>query len=252
MKYAIASNVGRRRTSNQDYAAHYRNQHAQDLFILCDGVGGHLAGDVASQRTSQFIGTAFENQTTALNVTSASAWFTRIIEEVNTAIYAESLENQSLSGMGTTLVMAMVIEETLIVGHVGDSRAYILEQGKLRQITDDHSLVNELMKAGELTYEESLSHPHRNTVTQSIGGTADVQSEVNCFSTERLDLLLLCSDGLSNMVKFNKLHDMMRTGKDDRDLASNLINAANDAGGYDNISVILVSEFSVKEVTEWN
>lgn len=144
-------------------------------------------------------------------------------------------------GMGTTLVLATVVEDFVVVAHVGDSRAYTYHQGVLVQLTEDHSLVNELVKSGEITPEESLNHPRRNIVTQSIGGDLQVEAEFTQMHKNQVELLMLCSDGLSNMLSSELMIELIEAEKDLNQLASNFIEAANDAGGLDNITIILVS-----------
>lgn len=248
MKIKVHSNVGRRRSSNQDYADYYTNSFDQTLLILCDGVGGHQAGDIASQKTTQFLGERFSNVDHAFTLETMRNWVENAIIDVNEYIYEESIREPHLEGMGTTLVVATVVEDQLVVAHVGDSRAYVFHNEILTQITEDHSLVNELIKTGEITVEQGKIHPQRNVVTQSIGGTLSVQSEFNILPIDQVEVLLLCSDGLSNMVNHDQMQQMFKEYKYADDFAEKLIEAANEAGGTDNITVILVSELSDKEV----
>lgn len=250
MRIKLHSNVGRRRSSNQDYADYYQNSHNQVLLVLCDGVGGHQAGDVASLMTTKFLGERFVNQPERFTLETIQTWLLDQINEVNQYIYNTSVSEQNLEGMGTTLVLATFVDEYLVVAHVGDSRAYIYHQEELTQITEDHSLVNELIRMGEITKEEGATHPQRNAVTQSIGGTMEVSPELKIIPLTDVEVLMLCSDGLTNMVPFAQLQDMFIHEAQLVDFPERLINAANEAGGADNITVILAHDLSEAEVAK--
>ncbi|MBK0348135.1 Stp1/IreP family PP2C-type Ser/Thr phosphatase [Aerococcaceae bacterium zg-ZJ1578] len=248
MKIKVHSNIGRRRSSNQDYADYFKNQHNQVLFVLCDGVGGHQAGDVASLKTTEFLGERFKNSAEKFTLTSIQTWLMEQITAVNEYIYQESIRHSQLGGMGTTLVVAMVVDGHLVVAHVGDSRAYVFANDALTQVTEDHSLINVLIKSGEITKEEGQLHPQRNVVTQSIGGTQTVGTDLTVLSLSDVEVLLLCSDGLTNMVDNDTLLEMFKVFRNDDDFPDKLIQAANDAGGTDNITVIVASDLDVTEV----
>lgn len=247
MKISVHSNIGKQRSSNQDYAEYFINETGQVLLVLCDGVGGSQAGDVASEMTTKFIGDRFLALDQVLETQDAHDWLNRSIEDVNKYIYDESNSNDQFQGMSTTLVMAIVSADSVIVAHVGDSRAYVLSEGQIIQITEDHSLVNELIRTGELTKEEGENHPRRNVVTQSIGGTPHVEWEINIFDRQPVDVLLLCSDGLSNMVSPDQMLALLNQEKPLEELGQDLVQAANDAGGTDNITLILVTADQAEE-----
>ncbi|MDO4432776.1 MAG: Stp1/IreP family PP2C-type Ser/Thr phosphatase [Aerococcaceae bacterium] len=244
MNITVHSNIGKRRTTNQDYADYFQNNFGQHLFILCDGVGGHQSGDVASRETCRFIGEQFKNMQDALTSQTVDTWLNTTIEAVNQFIYEQSMTASELSGMSTTLVMATIIEDTIKIAHVGDSRAYGYHNHAITLLTQDHSLVNELMKTGEISYEDSLTHPHRHAVTRCIGSTEDALADITTVALEQVSLLLLCSDGLSNMVSAQQMCDYFDKMPHDEQLGEALIAAANEAGGSDNISLILVSQFA--------
>ncbi|MCW6663362.1 Stp1/IreP family PP2C-type Ser/Thr phosphatase [Aerococcaceae bacterium NML190073] len=250
MKITVHSNIGKRRATNQDYADYFVNGHGQHLFVLCDGVGGHQAGDVASKETCEFVGEQFKRLNEALTLETVNQWYENVIQAVNRVIYQRSVEHRELAGMGTTLVMALVIDDCIKIAHVGDSRAYSYHAGTLKQLTQDHSLINELIKRGKITHEEGLVHPHRNVVTRSIGGVMEVEAELTEVPVEEVDILMLCSDGLTNMVSHEQLLNYLDSFASDdslRALGEQLVVAANDAGGIDNISIILVSEWHSPE-----
>lgn len=241
MQISLHSNVGKQRKSNQDYADYFTSDFNQYLFVLCDGVGGHQAGDVASELTTKYLGKQFIELDRELTREDAASWISHAIEDVNTYLYDESLKDNKLTGMGTTLVLALVIKDVVFFAHVGDSRAYVFNHGILSQRTEDHSLVNELIRTGEITREEGELHPQRNVVTQSIGVTSDVGYEITELPTSEVESLMLCSDGLTNMVEHDDLVDFFNQAKDVEELAVTLINAANEAGGRDNITIIILS-----------
>lgn len=240
MQITVHSNIGRRRSSNQDYADFFVNDFQQNLFVLCDGVGGSQAGDVASQMTTQYLGDQFKNLTEPLTSETVSEWMKEVVERVNRIVYEYANENQQFQGMSTTLVMAIIIQDIIYVAHVGDSRAYVYQDGHLYQITQDHSLVNELIRSGQITKEEGEFHPQRNVVTQAIGGNTSVGSEINQVEASPTSILLLCSDGLSNMLMMEEMEAILAQSEEADQLGNQLIEAANEAGGVDNITVIIV------------
>ncbi|MBG9983800.1 Stp1/IreP family PP2C-type Ser/Thr phosphatase [Aerococcaceae bacterium DSM 111022] len=247
MKVTVNSNIGKRRSSNQDYADVFENQFGQSLFVLCDGVGGNKAGDVASEMTTQFLGERFQEIADALNTETTQEWLNQNIEAVNAYIFEESLKRPEWSGMSTTLVVTVVLEDQLWIGYVGDSRAYRFFQDELVQLTEDHSLVNILIQSGEITKQEGEVHPQRNVVTQSIGGTPDVSPDFLSVNKDEFDVLMLCSDGLTNMVSRDQLLDYFKNYQDLDTLGQDLINAANDAGGSDNITLILSEKLQTQQ-----
>lgn len=242
MQISLHSSVGKQRKSNQDYADYYKSDYNQYLFVLCDGVGGHQAGEVASELTTKYLGEQFKQLTKELTKEDASQWIGQAIEDVNTYLYEESLKNRQLEGMGTTLVVSLITNEFVLIAHVGDSRAYVFNDGELIQKTEDHSLVNELIRSGEITEEEGNLHPQRNVVTQSIGVTPDVGYELLELPLEEVENLMLCSDGLTNMVSHQEIVGFFQQSEDVEQLAVSLINAANEAGGRDNITIIIVGD----------
>ena len=250
MQISLHSSVGKQRKSNQDYADYFISDYNQYLFVLCDGVGGHQAGDVASELTTKFLGKEFKSIDRELTAEEASQWIHEAIHKVNNFIYEESLKDNQLSGMGTTLVLALVIEGLVLIAHVGDSRAYVIQQDQLIQKTEDHSLVNELIRSGEITKEEGDFHPQRNVVTQSIGVTSDVGYELSEILADSIDGLMLCSDGLTNMVSHEALVEYITSDLTVDELVVELIDAANEAGGRDNITIIIVKNLTALTIED--
>ncbi len=224
-----ATDVGRVREGNEDA---YLVDDAMGLVAVADGMGGHRGGEVASA--------------TALEALRAAITHGRPLresmEDANEAVFTKSLTDDELRGMGTTLTAAtLVTGGTVLVGHVGDSRAYLLHDGVLRQLTVDHSLVEELVREGRLTADEAAVHPQRSIITRALG--VDPSVEVDVYSVELApgDRLLLCSDGLTGMVQAEIIAGTLRREEDPARAAAALIDAANVAGGEDNITAVVVA-----------
>ncbi|MBG9982253.1 Stp1/IreP family PP2C-type Ser/Thr phosphatase [Aerococcaceae bacterium DSM 111020] len=239
MKITVNSNIGKRRSSNQDYADVFENPFGQHLLVLCDGVGGNKAGDIASKKTAHFLGDRFKEMSDSLTEQTTEEWLQQMIESVNAFIYDESLKKPEYNGMSTTLVMTIILDKQVWIGYVGDSRAYRYYNEELVQLTEDHSLVNVLIQSGEITKQEGETHPQRNVVTQSIGGTPDVSPDFVVLNKDQIEVLMLCSDGLTNMLSKSILLEYFKDYDDLDRLAERLIDAANEAGGSDNITLIL-------------
>ena len=222
------TDVGRVREVNED--SHLVDEE-MGLYAIADGVGGHQAGEVASS-------TALE----ALRASIRSGKALRdAIEEANDAVYAKSLTDDDLHGMGTTITAAtLAAGDTLLVGHVGDSRAYMLRDGELRQLTTDHSRVQELVEDGRLTAEEAAVHPMRNIITRAIGMDETVEVDVYPVALHVGDRILFCSDGLTDMLLDDFIGTELRREDDPGRAATRLVDAANRAGGIDNITVLVL------------
>lgn len=246
MEIQFQSDIGRRRKVNQDYANIFVNQSGVTLALLADGMGGHLAGDVASELVVSNIGLAWE-RSNVITTEEAGSWLVRQIQKVNLEVYEKGQNQPELQGMGTTIVAAAVFNTTIVLAHVGDSRAYVINQQEMRQITEDHSLVNELVKSGEITKEMAEHHPQKNILIRSVGMPGDVQVDLNEHMWLNGETLLICSDGLTNMVTDEEIQAIICSGISVAEQASSLIEAANEAGGTDNITVVLV-HFNEEEV----
>jgi protein phosphatase len=219
--YAGGTDPGRRRRRNED-------SYVIDppLFAVADGMGGAQAGEVASKLA-------------AGAVKERGSDVESLIQEANRRVHQRSLEDPNTSGMGTTLTVAEVEDGVVSIGHVGDSRAYLVRDGNLEQLTEDHSLVGELMRTGKLSAEEAETHPQRSMITRALG--TDPNVDVDIFSVEPRvgDLFLLCSDGLTSMVDDREILRIVEEKRSDLDgLVKALIKAANKGGGEDNITVI--------------
>jgi serine/threonine protein phosphatase PrpC len=223
------TDTGRRRRRNEDAFV-----CEPPLFAVADGMGGAKAGEVASRLAAESLR---EQQ---LGDLPSPEQTVELIREANRRVYAYSSENASARGMGTTMTVALVEGSVVTIGHVGDSRAYLLRDEQLTQLTQDHSLVAELVRSGRLSAEEAESHPRRSVITRALGTDSDVEVDVFSLRGNDRDIFLLCSDGLTSMVSDEEIARLLLSAREDLDEAgTKLIAAANQAGGEDNITVVL-------------
>jgi PPM family protein phosphatase len=231
------SDLGLQRQGNED------NYFVQaPLFVVADGMGGAQAGEVASEMAVEAFGEGIPDGDTPADA------LVHIIETANQRIHERSRSEMQRAGMGTTVTAAYVGKETVTVAHVGDSRCYLVRDGDLTRLTQDHSLVAELVRNNKLTEEQAESHPQRSVITRALGPEPSVQVDVDVFEAKAGDLFMVCSDGLTSMVREDKLKPLLTERERPLDeLGRELIDAANAAGGRDNITVIL---FRLDEVEE--
>jgi protein phosphatase len=228
-----ASDLGRQRQGNED--SYFVRA---PLFVVADGMGGAQAGEVASEM-------AVESFDHGLPDGSPADALVRVIEDANRRIHDRSRAESQRAGMGTTVTAAYVGEQEVTIAHVGDSRAYLLRDGRLERLTRDHSLVGELVARGKLTEDQAETHPQRSVITRALGPEPDVQVDVRSYQARDGDVFMVCSDGLTSMVAEARVTTILEgAGSLDR-AGRELIAAANDAGGRDNITVIL---FRLEEV----
>ena len=239
MEVYFQSDIGKRRKSNQDYTATFTNQKNQLLALLADGLGGHQAGDIASRQAVEEIGIAWE-ATTIDDSEKAVQWFLQHIQQTNQRIFEKGQSQPTLSGMGTTLEVVTILDNHLALAHVGDSRIYLFREQRLIALTEDHSLVNALLKSGEITQEMAENHPRKNIITRSLGMPGSLEVDVAIHRIEDHDQLLLCSDGLTNMVSEPKITQILLEAASLQDASQRLIDEANAKGGLDNITVLLI------------
>ena len=239
MEVYFQSDIGKRRKSNQDYTATFTNQKNQLLALLADGMGGHQAGDIASRQAVEEIGIAWE-ATTIDDSEKAVQWFLQHNQQTNQRIFEKGQSQPTLSGMGTTLEVVTLLDNHLALAHVGDSRIYLFREQRLIALTEDHSLVNALLKSGEITQEMAENHPRKNIITRSLGMPGSLEVDVAIHKIEDHDQLLLCSDGLTNMVSEPKITQILLEAASLQDASQRLIDEANAKGGLDNITVLLI------------
>ena len=239
MEISLLTDVGQKRTNNQDYVNHYVNRAGLTMIILADGMGGHRAGNIASEMAVTDLGIAWVD-TQIDTVNEVREWFANNLEIENQKIHQLG-QDDAYKGMGTTLEAVAIIGNQAIYAHIGDSRIGLIRGEEYHQLTSDHSLVNELLKAGQLTPEEAASHPQKNIITQSIGQKDEVQPDFGMITLEPGDYLLLNSDGLTNMISGSEICDIVTSDIPLADKTATLVRFANNAGGLDNITVALVS-----------
>lgn len=238
MRAFAMTDVGRAREINQDYV--FISEHPvgtlPNLFVVADGMGGHKAGDVAARfavETLVHCIASQEEETAPLRVLQSA------IKTANEQLYEKAQNNEAFTGMGTTMVAAVIEEDTLYVANVGDSRLYVMGE-EIIQITRDHSLVEEMVRRGEIRREEARSHPNKNIITRAVGTGPKISAD--CFE-EPLDgqTILMCSDGLTNMLEDEDIKIIMDQSESLEAAGRQLVAAANENGGVDNITVVLVN-----------
>lgn len=241
MKTFAMTDVGRARSNNQDYI--YSNElsvgHLDNLFIVADGMGGHSGGEVASSTATETIVSYINNS----DIDKPVKLLQHAIEEANSKLVSMAAEDEGLDGMGTTIVAATLKDDQLYLANVGDSRLYIIHED-IEQITKDHSLVDELVRSGSISKEEARFHPKKNIITRAVGAREGILIDLFQVSLEPGDLILMCTDGLTNMLEDEDIFMMVRQQRDVAGMVERLIFAANECGGYDNISVLIIDPFS--------
>lgn len=241
IKTAYLTDTGRKRELNEDYIYACENPvgNLPNLFIVADGMGGHNAGDYASDFT---VNTMVEEITASFEK-NPSIIFQKAINVANQKLREIASKDTSKRGMGTTVVAATCMGRYLQVANVGDSRLYVVND-TIKQITTDHSYVEEMIRRGSLQRENARSNPNKNIITRAVGAKNDIQADIYVVELKPGDLLLMCSDGLSNMLEDEEMRMIIKRQRDIVEMVEELVKAANENGGKDNISVILIDPFA--------
>lgn len=247
MKAVYMTDRGRIRQHNEDNGGVFMNKSGQRLAIVADGMGGHRAGDVASEMALTNLQNQWGETEEIKTADEAEEWLKTNIEKGNTLIYEHSKKVAECEGMGTTMVAAICTDRFTSVANIGDSRCYILNETGFQQLTDDHSLVNELVRTGQISKEDAEHHPMKNVVLRALGTEESVSIDIKTIIFEEGDLLLLCSDGLSNKVTETEMIDILESKTDLNNKATTLIELANNHGGEDNITLVIVEFFDGSE-----
>ncbi len=246
MKYYAMTDVGRRREVNQDYV--YATAQPvgpfPNLLVVADGMGGHKAGDFASKFTVEVVKRELE----ASRKGKPETILKRIIQTANRELIEAASQDVKLEGMGTTLVAATVIGNTLHFANIGDSRLYLIDDN-IRQLSKDHSLVEEMVRLGGIKAEEARNHPDKNIITRAMGVKEDAEADFYEFHIKRGDVILMCTDGLSNMVEDEDMFGLVKGSRDIVEAVQMLIDRANSNGGRDNIGVVLAEPVAGEEST---
>lgn len=236
MKAYAKTDIGSKRSMNQDYM--YCNTEPvgrfQNLLIVADGMGGHRAGDYASRLCVETMVQSLEKSAHKTPV----SLFEEAVTAANKAVFEESASHVEYEGMGTTVVACTLEENTLYITNIGDSRLYLIRDG-IEQITDDHSLVEEMVKQGNITESEARIHPQKNIITRALGINEEVQADFFEIDVEQGDVIMLCSDGLSNMIEDEDMEYIVKNSDTLQTAAESLVARANENGGNDNITVVL-------------
>ena len=236
MGFSYLTDPGQVRDHNEDSVTIVKNASGEILMAVADGMGGHKGGEIASSIAITHIGKRFVDTSSVGNKEEAINFLKEIVSEANMLLYKYTEDNPESVGMGTTLVMALLTKEFLLFGNIGDSSGFVIKDGKLYKITNDHTLVNLLVKSGEITEEEAKDHPRKNVLMRALG--ANISVEMDVFDVERdVSAILLCSDGLTNMLDSNQIESVLNSNIDIDAKVQKLINKANNRGGTDNISV---------------
>ncbi|APX72587.1 Stp1/IreP family PP2C-type Ser/Thr phosphatase [Companilactobacillus allii] len=238
MDYALLTDVGKLRENNQDYVNVFKNKKGIVFGIVADGMGGHRGGDVASDMAVSHLGHNFE-ESEIDDLDSLREWTIKEISKENDRIVSVSNQFDDLNGMGTTMVGVFFVEETMMVVNVGDSRCYVFHDDEFDQLSVDHSLVHELLETGQISPEEAKNHPQKNIITQTLGVSQTVQPRIKNFDVIDDSIILLCTDGLTNMVSDEEIKEVLSQKIGLESKCRVLIDKANKAGGRDNITALL-------------
>lgn len=234
------TDAGKVRDHNEDSVTIVKNLNGDYMLMVADGMGGHRAGEVASSLVVTHIGSRFQNMSTLGNKVDAITWLKEIIEEVNAKVISYAEEHVDATGLGTTLVCAILTKQYLIFANIGDSSGFVYKNGKLYKVTKDHTYANFLVDTGEIRPEEAATHPQKNVLMRALGASPKV--EVDIFDVENeVDGIFLCSDGLTNMVTKEQIEKVLNDNNlDIEEKVDKLILKSNLRGGNDNISVALL------------
>lgn len=241
MKYYGASHQGLRRKSNQDSFCIMENSHHALLAIVCDGIGGGNAGDIASKMAVDHVKESFIRCKEFGNDLEVKNWLMQVIQEANDEVFAQSTRNEDMRGMGTTIVGVLIQGENTYIFNAGDSRTYGLYEDDFLCLTEDHSYVADLLKRGEVSEEEAAKHPNRNMLTNALGIWNSMRIDINKIKNDYLSLLV-CSDGLHGYVPEANILYVLRSKHSVKDKVDTLVQLSLDAGGFDNVSVIVIEK----------
>ncbi len=241
MKIYSRTDIGKKRSINQDayYVGEFDDGSA--FAIVCDGMGGHMAGDIASERAISVISDYIKKSySPKMNSSAVENLLRAAVDSANTEIYDLAHSSSDFEGMGTTVVIAFVIGNLAHIIHVGDSRAYLLRAEEIEQLTTDHSIVQAMLLRGEISEDEAKTHPRKNVIYRALGIADSVMCDYNIALKPENVSILLCSDGLSNLVEEHTLLETFKTASRE-DFVSKIVDLANEAGGTDNITAVLIS-----------
>ena len=240
MKTFYLTDTGRVRSHNEDAVNIIENQNGEYLMLVCDGMGGHRAGEVASSMAITHFGKRFSSMSSIGNVKDAYHWLQDNVKEINQSILNYAKENQGSKGLGTTCVLALITKKYILFGNIGDSSGFVLKDGVLHKVTKDHTLVNLMVDAGIITIEAAKNHPKKNVLTKALGTEESVVMDVTEVEKD-IDGIMLSSDGLTNMLTEEQIEKVLNEdGITVKDKIEKLIKKCNARGGTDNISIAYI------------
>ncbi|PEL10720.1 Stp1/IreP family PP2C-type Ser/Thr phosphatase [Bacillus sp. AFS017336] len=240
MQTFFQTDTGKVRGHNEDSVGIFSNDAGIVLAVVADGMGGHLAGEVASMMAINFLEAEWKNTSKFDTPIEAEAWLKNIVGQLNTNLLVHSEQNEECNGMGTTLEAIICTPLFFTLAHVGDSRSYLLNDEGFKQITEDHTFVAELVKFGQISREDAEIHPRKNVITRALGTEETVDVDIKTLTWEEDDLILLCSDGLSNKITNEQLNEKLNENLPIEMIGNQLISQANDLGGEDNITLAII------------
>ena len=234
------TDIGLVREKNQD-SIYSSNESDFPIFIIADGMGGHKAGEIASKDAINIIKNVFlKHREKLINKKNIFEVIEESIRIANETIYEKSLNLIEYKGMGTTISLCYIYKSHIYIGHVGDSRIYKIKDHGIKQVTEDHSLINELIKKGKISEEEAKHHPQKNVIMRAVGTSKEIEIDISEVKFKKGEKLLLCSDGLSNMLSEEEMLGILKMNSSLENIGEKLINMAKENGGYDNVSLILI------------
>ena len=243
MQTFYMTDAGKVRTHNEDNVTIISNKNNEFVLAVADGMGGHKAGEVASNIAIEHITESFEALGTLGKKEDAIEWLHNIVKEINNKIFTYTSEHPESKGMGTTLVIALKTDDYILYGNIGDSSGYVKKNKKLHKVTKDHTLVNLLVSTGELTPEQAKFHPRKNLLTRALGANDPI--EIDIFDIDNnVSSLFLCSDGLTNMVSDDQIEKILNSKASIEEQVEKLIKKSNIRGGTDNISIAYLKKES--------
>ncbi len=235
------SDIGKARELNQDYYYISQDTDEPKIYILADGMGGYKGGEIASKLSTDSVRKYIQSNFSS--ITKEKEEILKLVksavEYANMIVYEKSKEIPELEGMGTTMEVCLIYNNKAYIGHVGDSRIYRIRKDVIRKLTKDHSYVQKLVEDKKITREEAKIHPKKNMLTKALGCTAYVEPDIRARNFEKGDIFIMCSDGLTNMVDEKRIYELVK--ENINTATDKLIEEANAAGGYDNITVIIIS-----------
>ncbi len=240
MKIIAKTDIGLIRSTNEDTFTLIKKDENNFLAFVCDGMGGHLGGAFASNKTIEMLNDAFNKIDSNNPPKNIGVWLFETLQNANSLIYQKAMTDENLKGMGTTVSGVVMINKEIYYAHIGDSRIYLYNENSIEQITTDHTYVNTLLLNGLITYKQALKHPKRHVLTNALGIKKNVSVDIGSIRLKEKDSLLICTDGLHNLIDGKKLLKLLNEDVDTETKVNNLLDKALSLGGNDNITLIVL------------